>query len=171
MEALEALLTRRSVRAFESRPLPRALLEQALAAARQAPTARNLQPWEFVVVTDPARLGRLAALADNGKFIAQAPACVAVLCRDTKYYLEDGVAAVMNLLLAVHAQGAAACWVAGDKKPYAGQVLDLLRAPREMKLIALVPCGFAARPATEPAKRPLAEMVHGDDFTGGFWNG
>ncbi|MEW6516153.1 MAG: nitroreductase family protein [candidate division FCPU426 bacterium] len=164
MDALETLATRRSVRAFQSRPLPRAVLEQAVAAARQAPTARNLQPWEFVVVEEPGRLRHLAALTDNGRFIASAPACVAVLCRETKYYLEDGVAAVVHLLLALHAQGAAACWVAGDKKPYAPEAAEYLGATKDMKLVALIPCGFPAGPAPAPAKRPLQDMLHWETF-------
>ena len=125
MDAIEVLKTRRSVRVFADRPVDRRILEDLVDCARLAPSARNVQPWEFVVVDDRQKLRELAALTDHGRFIAQAPACIVVLCQTTKYYLEDGSAATENLLLAAHAYGLGACWVAGDKKPYAGSVLAL----------------------------------------------
>ena len=98
----------------------------------------NLQPWQFVVVTDKSMRAKIAHLTDYGKFIAGAPACIAVFCQDTKYYLEDGSAAVENILLAATALGLGSCWVAGDKKPYAEEVANLLGVPRKYKLIALI---------------------------------
>ncbi|MEK7408612.1 MAG: nitroreductase family protein, partial [Acidobacteriota bacterium] len=87
----------------------------------------------------------------------------AALCKDTKYYLEDGSAATENILLAAHARGLGACWVAGDKKPYAPRILALVGAPAGYKLISLVPVGH---PAEQPAKdkRPLSEMLHWERF-------
>jgi nitroreductase len=164
MEALEALRTRRSCRRFQGREVPRDLIEQMVDAGRLAATARNDQPWEFVVVTDTARRREVAALTDHGPFIADAPVCIAVLAADTKYYLEDGSAATQNLLLAAHALGLAACWVAGDKKPYAPKVAALLGAPPAMRLVALVAVGYAAGPLPNPRKRSLQEVIHWSRF-------
>ncbi len=163
MDAIEVLKTRRSVRVFADRPVDRRILEDLVDCARLAPSARNVQPWEFVVVDDRQKLRELAALTDHGRFIAQAPACIVVLCQTTKYYLEDGSAATENLLLAAHAYGLGACWVAGDKKPYAGSVLALLGAPHGYKLVSMVALGY---PAEEPRveKRPLAEVLHWNRF-------
>ena len=61
---------------------------------------KNIQPWHFIVVTDKERRKHIADLTDYGKFIEQAPVCIAVFCEDTKYYLEDGSAATQNILLA-----------------------------------------------------------------------
>ena len=164
MDALEALKTRRSVRKYARRPVPRRILEDLVDCARQAATARNVQPWDFVVTTDPARLKVLAeATGVNGPFIADAGACIVVLCRDTKYYLEDGSAAVQNLLVAARAHGLGSCWIAGDKKPYAETVRALAGAPATHRLIALVPVGWPEeRP--QPQKRPLAEVLHWERF-------
>jgi nitroreductase len=164
MDALEALRTRRSCRRFAAREVPRDLIEQILDAGRLAATARNDQPWEFVVVTDEVRRGEVARLTDYGPFIADAPVCIAVLAADTKYYLEDGSAATENILLAAHALGLGACWVAGDKKPYAPKVAALLGAPLTMRLVSLVAVGFAGGPLPNPRKRPLAEVVHWGRF-------
>jgi nitroreductase len=157
---------RRSVREFSKQAISRKELEKIVDAARFAPTARNVQPWEFVVVTDHAVLLKVAALADNGKFIADAAACIAVFCSDTKYYLEDGVAATENILLMATALGIGSCWVAGDKKPYCSTVADLLHVPSTYKLVSLIALGYPQdKDALRPAeKRTLQELIHWDHF-------
>jgi len=160
---MRVLTTRRSVRKYKPDPIPREVLEQIVDAGRLAPTARNIQPWEFVVVTEAARRKRLADLTEYGKFIADAPACIVVLCRDTKYFLEDGSAATTNILNAAAAHGLGSCWVAGDKKPYAADIVAACGAPPEMKLIALIALGYAAE-IPSPSKRPLNEVLHWERF-------
>lgn len=159
MEALQALTTRRSVRVYRADPVPRDLVEQVLEAARHAATANNVQPWEFMVVTDRAMRQRLTAATDHGQPIALAPVCIAVFCKECKYYLEDGANASQNLLVAAHALGLGGCWVAGDKKPYADEVRAMLGVPSGYRLVSLLTLGYAAEQPATP-KRPLAEMLH-----------
>jgi len=163
MDAMEALKTRRSVRTFKDRPVPREIIEDVVDCGRLAASARNVQPCEFVVVADAQTRRRIADAADTGRFIADAAACIAVVCSDTKYYIEDGSAATQNLLVAARARGLGACWVAGDKKPYAGRVLEILGVPAGYKLLSLVAVGYSdARP--NPSKRPLKEVLHWERF-------
>jgi len=163
MDAIETLKTRRAVRAYTRDTVPRNVIEDIIDCGRLAATAINIQPWEFVVVTDAALRGRIAEATDYGKFIADAPVCVVVLCRETKYYLEDGSAATQNILLAAHAHGLGSCWVAGDKKPYAADICRLVGAPPGYKLISLIAIGYPAeRP--EKAKRPLADVLHWEKY-------
>jgi len=163
MDTIEALKTRRSVRKYTGSPVPREILGDLVDCARLAPTANNVQPWEFVVVTEPAMLRNIARTTDYGRFIADAAACVAVLSKDAKYYLEDGSAATENILLAAHANGLGACWIAGDKKAYAGKVLQLIGAPDGYKLISLIPVGY---PVGQPSvnKRPLSDVLHWEKY-------
>jgi nitroreductase len=163
---LNFLKARRSVRSFKNKKIPKKALEQMVDAARFAPTARNLQPWEFVVVTDKDTLNRLAELAENGKFLSQAAACIAVFSIDTKYFLEDGSAATCNLLLAATALGIGSCWIAGDKKPYAVQVNDLLNASGAMKLISLVALGYPQEKNAfgQASKKELGMLLHREKF-------
>jgi len=163
VDAIQALKGRRCVRVFRQDPVPKSLIEELIDCARLAPTAINIQPWEFVVVTSPNTLRKIAETTDHGRFIADAPACVVVLCRDTKYFLEDGSAATENILLAAHALGLGACWVAGDKKPYAGEISRLIGAPDGYRLISLTPVGY---PAEQPdkSKRPLADVLHWERY-------
>jgi nitroreductase len=163
MDAIEVLKTRRAVRAYTREPVPKEIIEDIIDCGRLAATAVNIQPWEFVVVTDPAMLGRIAHAADYGKFIADAAACVVVMCRDTKYYLEDGSAATENILLAARAHGLGSCWVAGDKKDYAAEICRLVGAPPECRLISLVPIGHPAE-CPEKAKRPLSDVLHWEKY-------
>jgi nitroreductase len=166
MDALTAIARRRSTRQFKAVAVPRDILEKIVDAGRLAATARNIQPWEFVVVTSAEIREQLADIAEYGKFIAHAPACIAVLCLDTKYYLEDGSAATENMLVAAEALGVQTCWVAGDKKSYAGEVARLLGAPENYKLVSLVALGYADKPTLRPAKRPLSEVLHWEKFQG-----
>ncbi|MFB3776238.1 MAG: nitroreductase family protein [Bryobacteraceae bacterium] len=163
MDAIEMLKTRRSVRAYQNRPVPRELIEDIVDCGRLAASANNVQPWEFVVVTEAAVRGRLAAVTDHGKFIAEAPVCIVVLCRDSKYYLEDGSAATENILLAARAHGLGSCWVAGDKKPYAPNICTIVGAPQGFRLVSLVAVGYPAEQAEKP-KRPLADMLHWEKY-------
>ena len=141
------------------------LIEQIVDTGRLAATGRGVEPWEFVVITDSETRKRLAGICDYGKFIDQAPVCIVVLCKDTKYYLEDGSAATQNMLVAAHALGLGSCWVAGDKKHYADKVARMAGAPDGYKLICLISIGYPA--SDQPprrSKRPLQEVLHWDCF-------
>ena len=163
MDAIEALKTRRSVRLFSDKPVPNEIVEDIVDCARLAATARNIQPWEFVIVTDADLRKRIAQASVTGPFIAEAPVCVAVLCEDTKYYIEDGSAATQNLLVAARAHGLGSCWVAGDKKPHAQAIRDMLGAPATYKLLSLIALGYSDEQPS-PSKRPLKDVLHWDQF-------
>ena len=164
MDAIEAMQTRRSIRAFKREEVPKEVLKTIIDAGRLAATARNEQPWEFVVVSNENTRQHLAVLAEYGKFIAEAPICIVVLCKDTKYYLEDGSAATQNLLLAAHALGVGSCWVAGDKKPYADDVRKAVGGPEGYKLISMVALGYPEKSTDPPPKRDLKEVLHWEEF-------
>jgi nitroreductase len=163
MDAIEALKARRSVRAYLSKPIPREIIEDIIDCARLAPTARGVEPWEFVVVTEPATLRWLSQTANTGQFISSAAACIAVICKETKYFLEDGCAATENILVAAQAHGLGSCWVAGEKKPYAPAVCQQLGAPEGYRLISLVALGYPAE-SPSPAKRSVSQVLHWERF-------
>lgn len=163
MDALGAIRARRSIRIYDARPIEREKLEILVDCGRLAATARNEQPWEFVVVTNREMLRRLGETTDHGRFIAEAPACILVFCQDTKYYLEDGAAATQNILVAAKTQGLGACWVAGDKKPYAGEIGYLAGAPPGLKLVSMIPVGYPGHDP-HPSKRPLEDVLHWEHY-------
>jgi nitroreductase len=166
MDISDIIQKRRSVRQYSGKIIPKKDLEKIADAARFAPTARNVQPWEFVMVTGPAVLKKIADITDHGKFIAGAAACMAVFGADGKYYLEDCCAAIENALLEAAGLEIGSCWVAGDKKPYTAAVNSLLGAPDTFKLVGLVALGYPLNPGAPPVidKRKLEEVLHWEKF-------
>ncbi|MFA6029374.1 MAG: nitroreductase family protein [Elusimicrobiota bacterium] len=168
MDTLRAIAERHSTRLYLPKPVPRATLSKIVDAGRRAATARNIQPWEFVVVTGAGLRARIADVTEYGKFIRRAPACVAVLtAADAKYFLEDGSAATENILVAAASLKVQSCWVAGDKKPYAPEIVRLLGAdPARYRLLSLIALGYAGKEGRRVPKRPLASVLHWERFGG-----
>ena len=150
---------RRSIRKFNREPISQDIIRDILDCARMAPTARNVQDWLFGVVTDKKILDQISQMAQYGKFIKNAAACFAVFYDgNAKYFLEDGCAATMNILLSCSAHGIASCWVAGHKKNYAQSVKELLNVPGSYTLISLVPAGYSEeKPSVK--KKPLDDLI------------
>ncbi len=163
MDAIECLKTRRSVRSYKEEAVDPAIIEDIVDCGRLAATAMNLQPWQFIAVTKRETLQKIASITDYGKFIADAACCIAVFCEKVKYYLEDGSAATQNILLAAHAHGLGSCWVAGDKKPYCGDIARLLNVPDKYTLVSLVAIGKPSAVAMS-SKKPLSEVLHWELF-------
>ena len=126
MDTMTCISTRYSCREYLNKPVPQELLAELVDAGRRAPSGRKEEPVEYIVVTDQTSRDALAQLTSYGKFLTQAGACIVVIARPVTYYLEDGCAAAENILLAATAQGLQSCWIAGDKKPYAHQILGAL---------------------------------------------
>lgn len=164
MDALDCIRGRRSVREYSGKKIGKEILERIVDAGRLAPTANNVQPWEFVVVTERDMLGELGSVANYGGFIRDAAACILVFCKDTKYYLEDGCAATENMLLAAESFGIGACWVAGDKKSYVETVRVLAGIPQGYKLVSMISLGYPKAGAPEKPKRKLGEVLHWEKF-------
>jgi len=164
MDPLDCIAARYSCRDFYAQAVARELLEKLVDAGRRAPSGRKEEPVEFIVVTGQADRDFLAQIASAGTFIAQAGACIVVIARAATYYLEDGSAAAQNVLLAATALGLQSCWVAGDKKTYAGEILRHFRVPAGYHLVAMLAIGHAIAPGRQPPHRPLAEVLHWDKF-------
>ncbi len=166
MDLIELIKKRRSVREFLNKPIARDCLERIVDAARFAPTARNVQPWEFVVVTEKEALKKIAEISEHGKFIFSAAASILVFSQDTKYFLEDCSAATQNAMLAAAALGIGSCWVAGDKKSYSGEFNLLFGVPINFRLVSIIALGYPITDkvfrATE--KRLLHEVLHWEKF-------
>jgi len=120
MECLEAILTRRSIRRFRAEPIPAEKVELLLRAGMAAPSAMNLQPWEFIVVTDRVRLSDMAAIIPYGKMLPQAALAI-FICgnlrrapeqrRELMYWVVDCSAAAQNILLAAHSLQLGGVWL------------------------------------------------------------
>lgn len=164
MDFFETVKKRISVREYSQKPIEESILAKIVDSARLAPTARCVEPWEFIVVTDKKDLTKLGQMAPNGAFLKDAVAAIVTLSKQTKYYLEDGSAATENMLLAATALGLGSCWVAGDKKDYAPEVCKLFGAPSELKLVSIIALGYPKSKTAPRSKRSLSEVIHKDKF-------
>lgn len=164
METFSTILNRASVREYLSKPIPKELLEKLVDAGKRAPSARHVEPWEFVVIEDKAVLKKLSELAPNGVFIKDAVSAIVIFCKETKYYLEDGCAATENVLLMAADLGLGACWIAGDKKDYAGEVSRMLGAPSDAKLVSIISLGWPKDEIKQKKYRNLKDVIHWERF-------
>jgi nitroreductase len=117
MDAYEAVLARRSIRAYQDKPVERAVLVRLLEAAMAAPTACNAQPWEFVVVDMEEGMAELRRILPFGKY--NAPAAIVVCGSEKKalnncaekYWVQDCSAALENILVAATGMGLGSVWM------------------------------------------------------------
>ncbi len=164
MDAMENLMTRRSIRAFAKKKIPREALEQIVKAARYAPSGMNKQLWRFTVVQDPATLDALAAVVRDEA--ARDPdyhfyhADVLILAsneRDNPHGVEDCACALENMFLAAHALGIGSVWINQFKgicdRPRVRELLCRLHLPENHIVLGCAALGYAAQPAPPALKK------------------
>lgn len=141
MDVFEAIQKRHSVRAYRSIPIPREKLERILEAARLAPSAANLQPWHFIVVTEASKREKLAQAPYAG-FLKEAPVVI-VGCGNQKaspkWFMVDVAIAMQNMVLTAVSEGLGTCWVGSFNEE---EVKSLLRIPEEFCIVALLALGY-----------------------------
>ena len=161
MDALEAIRKRRSVRDYTGEPIPREDLLKIVDAGRLAASGHNHQPWDFVVVTEREMIDQLKVAA---KWMEKAAAIIAVVMDpSSRWWLEDGAAAVENMLIASTALGYGSCWLEGNTVPREEEFKELLGIPTEKKLLTLVPVGVPAKWPTKE-KKDLEEILHWETY-------
>jgi len=161
VDALEAIRRRRSVRNYTGEPIPKEDLERIVDAGRLAASGSNLQPWDFIVVTDQAMINKLKVAAD---WMDKAGAIIAVVMdSSSRWWLEDGSAAVENMLIASTALGYGSCWLEGYTLPREEEFKALLGVPAEKRLLTLVPIGVPAEWPTKD-KKSLEEVIHWERY-------
>ena len=163
MDLFEAIRSRASVRKLRPVEVPDGDLEQILDAGRRAPSGRNKQPTEYIVVRDSETLKKLARAQG---FIADVGIAIAVVTDPNKsqYWLEDAAAVTENMLLAIAALGYASVWVEGTLLPKLEEHGKALGLPDKMRLVVVLPIGAAAKPAEQAKKRPLPQILHWEQY-------
>jgi len=161
METLEAIKKRRSVREYTGESIPRQDIEKIVDAGRLAATGSNYQPWEFIVVTERGMIEQLKVAAS---WMEKAGAIIAVVMDPTsRWWVEDGAAAVENMLIASTALGYGSCWLEGDTLPREAEFKELLGIPEEKRLLTLVPIGVPVQWPTID-KKTLEEVLHWERY-------
>jgi nitroreductase len=167
----EVIKKRRSERHFKPDPVPDDTVRHIMECGLKAPSAGNMQPWQFIIVKRPELKADLAEAALGQKFVEDAPVVIVVLAdpgrsagrygnRGSKLYcIQDTAAAVQNMLLAVVGFGLGACWVGAFDEEAASRVLGL---PGHLRPVAMIPIGYTKErptPRRPRQERPWEEVV------------
>lgn len=168
----EVVRRRAMIRAYKSEPVPEEKVDRLLRYATRAPSAGNLQPWEFIVVRNPEVRARLAKASGGQVSVATAPVII-VTCanveRGTKqlgkrgsfFSLIDTAFASLLILLGAVEQDLGACFV-GTYDPI--EVAKILGLPNHVRPVGVITIGVPAEAPKKPPnpKVPLRTLVHND---------
>lgn len=150
MDAMEAILGRRSIRQYTESPVSDETVETILRAAMAAPSANDKQPWRFIIINKREILDAIPAFHQYAAMLKQAPLAI-LICGDksavshTGYLYLDCSAATQNMLLAIHALGLGAVWLGiYPREQRMAGIRDLLGLPDHLEPVALVSIGYPA---------------------------
>ncbi len=160
MDVMEAIRTRRSIRAYQDRPVEEEKLVQVIEAGRLAPSARNLQDWKFIIIKDKQKRTRLSEATRGQSFVAAAPVVIAACGTEIEYimtcgqycYPIDVAIAVNHMTLEAIALGLVNCWIGAF---YEGQVKEILEIPDNVRVVVMLTLGY---PAESPFARPRKNL-------------
>jgi len=173
MELSEAIKGRRSIRTFKNQNVPDKMIDKLIDAARWAPSAGNIQPWEFVIITKPTVKKKLAQAALNQTHVEEAPVVI-VVCADEKraamgygnrgrtlYCIQDTAAATQNILLTAYSLGLGSCWIGAFNEDEAKEALN---APEGIRPLAIIPVGYPNETPPQKSRKFINQIVHHEGF-------
>jgi len=163
MDAMEAILSRRSIRKYTDQKIPADLIDDLLKAGMSAPSANNSQPWHFVVIDDHQIMDQIPEFHAYSSMLYFAPLAI-VVCGEPKlspsWWVQDCSAATENILLAAHARGLGAVWLGIYPQEQRIEGLrKLLNLPESIIPLSLISLGY---PATSKPRedRYILARVH-----------
>jgi len=160
---LDFIYKRRSVRKFKPDKVSDEMITELMKAAMAAPSGRNHQPWEFIVVKDEKKRIEITKHHAYAQMAKESPVVV-VVCgkKDEKWHIHDCAAATENILLAAANLGLGAVWCGMDEEKQPS-FKKLLNVPDDYWIFCLIPLGF---PGENPPPRTnyKPEKVHWEKF-------
>jgi nitroreductase len=149
MDAIEAIVSRRSIRKYKQKAVPRKLIDELLNAAMHAPSACNEQPWHFVIINDHAVLNEVPEYHSHSYMIREAPAAIVVCAdlnlaeEDEAWWVQDCSAATENILIAAQAKGLGAVWLGVyPKNDRVKGIQGLLALPQNVIPLCVIAIGY-----------------------------
>jgi nitroreductase len=163
MDILDIIMTRRSIRKFEGKGVPEALLEKVLEAGRWAPSGLNNQPWRFAVVRDRALRDKIAELTHYSKIVTESDLLIAVFMDSASGYhrVKDAQsigACMQNMLLEAHSLGLGAVWL-GEIIRSDAAIRGLLGLGDGLELMAVVALGYPAEEPKPTKRKSLKDLI------------
>jgi len=163
MPVLDAIRKRYSCRSYQDKSIEQDKLNCILEAARLAPSARNMQDWRFVVVTDRQVKSRVAATTNRPEVFERAGAIIAA-CSNSDYVMRCGQAiapidvsiALEHISLQAADLGLGTCWIGSFDTDKIRQILTI---PEDIAIIELMAIGYPADSKSEPKREPIEKIV------------
>ena len=167
MSMVDVVLSRRSIRRYEQKEVPRDVLDKILEAGRQAPSAANRQPWHFIVLRDyeikkELSKGLFNRHIKDSAFTVVGCAYTGLWHIGTRKWSVIGTAiALQNMVIAAWAMGVGSCWI-GDFSE--DKIRQLLSIPDEWMVVALVSFGYPSEKPKPKRRKPIEEIVSFNKF-------
>jgi len=165
MDAMKAILTRRSVRRFRDIEISFEDQKLLLAAGMQAPSANNEQPWHFIVIDERELIDKITEFHPHAKMLLEARLAIIVCAyvnKEKKWdmWVQDCSAATQNILLAAHIAGLGAVWLGvHPREERINGVKNMFDLPEEIKPFSIIAIGHPAE-EPEPVDRFTEAKVH-----------
>ena len=169
MDVLEAIKKRISVRAYQDKPIPEEKLRKILEAARLAPSARNSQDYQLIVVKDENIRRELADGDTSEPFIYTAPVVIVAVALKPEYVMPGGIPAhpvdiaiaIDHITLVAVKEGLGSCWIGGFNQ---ARVKEILAIPDKYQVVVLLSLGYPAENPDRKARKPLRQITSYDRF-------
>jgi len=163
---LEIVEKRKSIRAYKNIEVEKEKLDYVLEAFRKAPSAKNLQPWKLVVVTDKNVIKNLAIACRNQTFISEAPIAIVACAKEEEafgtmggylnsYPVDIGIS-FEHLVLAATEQGLGTCWIGAFNEK---AVKEVIGVPENIRVVAATPLGYPDEQGRERGRKPIGDIV------------
>jgi nitroreductase len=165
MEAMDAILSRRSIRKYAVDSIPEDLIDELLQAAMSAPSSNNEQPWHFVVIDNRKILDDIPKFHPHSQMLTEAPLAI-VVCGDLSlqkrkgWWVQDCSASTQNILIAANAKGLGAVWLGVyPREQRVEGIRKLLGLPEHIIPLCIVSIGYPAK-RKPPSNRYDPARVH-----------
>ena len=169
MDAIDAIMTRRSIRKYRDIPVEWDKVGVILEAGRLAPSSGNLQNWKFIVVLDEEKRKGIAEACLEQFWMQNAPVHIIIVSEIEKarrfygvrgerlYTVQNAAAVAENMLIAAHAQGLGACWVGSFDEEQLRRVCSI---PEYIRPQAVITVGIPDEIVPTPGKYRIYDIVH-----------
>jgi nitroreductase len=164
MNVIEEIVNRRSVRAYNAKPVEQDRLARILEAGRLAPTARNGQDWRILIISDPETRNTLVDQASPGQpFLKQAPILLAACALNPDYimrcghpaYLIDLAIVLEHIALQAVREGLGTCWIGSFDE---AQAKSVLKVPAAVRIVELMSLGHSDSLPEARERKPVADL-------------
>ena len=142
MEILELIKKRRSIRRYTSQPIAEEAIKQIIQAGMNAPSARNLQPREFIIVKDRQLLEQLSQVKTHASMVKGSNITIILWMHNvSNFYQQDTGTCMQNMMLTATALGIGSCWIGiGDEQEW--QIRNLCTIPEDIHIPCLLALGY-----------------------------